>query len=643
MINNKNKTTAIVLGIFALVIVTTVASFAFFTYSRVGNTTTTITSGDIEFTYKEGEDASLANAFPVSDSVGANDTSEEYTFTVNLKSTSASNKMNYNVYLLDANDDANTNYFNNEQIKFALIKDGTFVADTSGNAGRKLTDIDGFDTGATTGEGLVLENQEIVSGKTDEYKLRIWISDDVNYSNTDRVDDNTDEFNDAQTSTGKYNGYKYSLKIKVTSGVITNIPLSINNLNINNLTVTADLENSDGLSAYAVTQNETAPEIDSSEWVDLTKESENNVTSKGNVVKTSISKITKKSIEYMVKKNGTYYLHLKNMNGEVVSKTFIANATGENAVDKIVNLASINTNELRIDEHAKTGQQNFASKEYRYWGATPNNYVWFNNELWRIIGAIDVDNGSGIVEKRLKIIRKDSIGNYSWDSSASNINDGGGVNEWNQADLMKLLNSGAYYNRTSGSCYNAKKNGKTSCDFSENSTTPGLTTEAKEMIENAKWYLGASSFHSTQTSEEMYKLERASASGKQCTQSDSTYSGCSDTVTRIPYWIGQLGLMYPSDYGYTSDMSKCSSIKLDNYYTSCYTYTWLFNEVSQWTISPIYGPNHAYFVAYISTNGRMSANSGFPPTGILPVTYLKSNIKILDGDGSTSKPFVLSK
>jgi len=78
MINNKNKTTAIVLGIFVLVIVTTAASFAFFTYSRVGNTTTTITSGDIEFTYKEGEDASLANAFPVSDSVGANDTSEEY-------------------------------------------------------------------------------------------------------------------------------------------------------------------------------------------------------------------------------------------------------------------------------------------------------------------------------------------------------------------------------------------------------------------------------------------------------------------------------------------------------------------------------------------------------------------------------------
>ena len=89
-LNNKNnassKKYAIVFGIFALVIVTTAASFAFFTYSRTGETTTTITSGDIEFTYKEGEDAGLANAFPVSDEVGAQDESEEYTFTVNMKS-----------------------------------------------------------------------------------------------------------------------------------------------------------------------------------------------------------------------------------------------------------------------------------------------------------------------------------------------------------------------------------------------------------------------------------------------------------------------------------------------------------------------------------------------------------------------------
>ena len=39
---DKNKKYLVVFGIFALVIVTTAASFAFFNYSKVGNTTTTI-------------------------------------------------------------------------------------------------------------------------------------------------------------------------------------------------------------------------------------------------------------------------------------------------------------------------------------------------------------------------------------------------------------------------------------------------------------------------------------------------------------------------------------------------------------------------------------------------------------------------
>ena len=58
--------------------------FAFFRYSRIGNTTTTITSGDIEFSFVEGKSAVLANAFPSNDSIEANDTTGEYTFTVKM-------------------------------------------------------------------------------------------------------------------------------------------------------------------------------------------------------------------------------------------------------------------------------------------------------------------------------------------------------------------------------------------------------------------------------------------------------------------------------------------------------------------------------------------------------------------------------
>ena len=49
--------------------------------------------------------------------------------------------------------------------------------------------------------------------------------------------------------------------------------------------------------------------------------------------------------------------------------------------------------------HEETEQLG-ATTDYRYIGANPNNYVKFNDELWRIIGVFDVDNGTGKIEKK---------------------------------------------------------------------------------------------------------------------------------------------------------------------------------------------------------------------------------------------------
>ena len=110
----------------------------------------------------------------------------------------------------------------------------------------------------------------------------------------------------------------------------------------------------------------------------------------------------------------------------------------------------------------------------RYYGASPNNYIYFNCEeypdtnceLWRIIGVFD---------GKVKIIRNGVIGAYSWDTSSSGVNTGYGVNEWSKADLMKLLNpnyetssvgGSLYYSEVkTGKCYNNKTNGKVDCDF----------------------------------------------------------------------------------------------------------------------------------------------------------------------------------
>ena len=101
--------------------------------------------------------------------------------------------------------------------------------------------------------------------------------------------------------------------------------------------------------------------------------------------------------------------------------------------------------------------------------------------LWRIIGVMNnIDDGTDTKETRLKIIRDEPIGNYSWDNKASGTGSSTseyGSNDWSESALQIVLNSGAYYNRTSGECPYGQYGATTTCDFSSN----GLTSEAKSI------------------------------------------------------------------------------------------------------------------------------------------------------------------
>ena len=44
---------------------------------------------------------------------------------------------------------------------------------------------------------------------------------------------------------------------------------------------------------------------------------------------------------------------------------------------------------------------------YRYEGKDPNNYIWFNNELWRIIGVFDEASHEQSGQNLVKIIRNE--------------------------------------------------------------------------------------------------------------------------------------------------------------------------------------------------------------------------------------------
>ena len=365
----------------------------------------------------------------------------------------------------------------------------------------------------------------------------------------------------------------------------------------------------------------------------------------------------------------TYYLvyHYKNngnqnkqqgksFSGEISVKLILEKTApdiiGEKVTEAVTMLANYDSTNLVTDDYGNT----------RYIGPNPNNYVKINKEFWRIIGVMkNVDDGTGNTEDRVKIIRDSPIGAYSWDTSESSVNTISGVNEWSQADLMKLLNPGyesetvggsLYWNNQSGTCYVGPNNRTTSCNF----TSTGIKDNLKALIGDAVWNTGANDgvtyLQNNIITSKFYELERSDNTGKICTGTtilDGAY--CTDTVERTTTWTGKVGLMYPSDYGYatsggsTTDRATCLNTVLYNWNSNiirdCKDNDWLFNSSGYWTITPMAYSSNASFVFYVN-NWRVIHDSAYNTSGVRPVVYLLSNAGIQRGDGSMGNPFILS-
>ena len=270
----------------------------------------------------------------------------------------------------------------------------------------------------------------------------------------------------------------------------------------------------------------------------------------------------------------------------------------------------------------------------RFIGANPENYVWFNDELWRIIGVMNnIDDGTGKIETRLKIIRDEAIGEYSWDNKSSGIGSSVseyGSNDWSDAALQIMLNEGAYYNRTNGDCPYGQNGATTKCDFS----TTGLTEEAKSKIDDAIWNLGGMS-SSLNTATTFYREER----------SFNVYDG------RPTTWLGEIGLLYPSDYGFATkggeEVNRDSCLFYNLYdwtqtsLKDCYKNNWIYaNETYKWTISNYL--NNSYGVFSVYGTGSVDTHKTNEDDKVYPTVYLISSIKITSGAGTKENPYKLS-
>ena len=305
-----------------------------------------------------------------------------------------------------------------------------------------------------------------------------------------------------------------------------------------------------------------------------------------------------------------------------------------------------------------------ADNNLRYVGSNPCNYVTFNGEEagWRIIGIMNnIDDGTGKKESRIKLIKAESIGDYLWDDTDSSVNYGRGINEWSQAKIMKLINPGyenesiggsLYYNRGSGECYydqnsSSAKYNVTNCDF----TNSGLNENAKSLIEKAVWHTGSngSTYKYTDISSvKSYELERSNNTGKICT---SVYY-CNDTVERTTTWLGEIGFIYPSDYGYATSGSTstsrftCLSGYLYNWNLTalkeCKNTDWLYIKwKAYFTITPLAHETNAYHVYGVNGDGNITILDAERNIGVRPSVYLLSDVTILSGEGTKDSPYVL--
>ena len=283
----------------------------------------------------------------------------------------------------------------------------------------------------------------------------------------------------------------------------------------------------------------------------------------------------------------------------------------------------------------------------RYYGANPNNYIYFNCsdysnqssstcETWRIIG---------VFEGKLKLIRNKSIGYHSWDNkdTSTGAETNLGKNDWTTARLMKLLNPSKYYtvdsndnnlgqilyyNGASGKCYSGQNNATVDCDF----TSTGIKNNTtRNMIAETTYNLGGwngSSIYPNQ----IYGYERGT----------KVYTG------RPTTWKGKIALAYISDYGYAVDLNQCKDKTLNNYSDStCTSNNWMKTIITNngsnpgWLLTPSSSSStHAW---YVPSDGDVRYSSAtYGAYWAAPVLSLSSELGIESGDGSSSNPYKLS-
>ena len=264
------------------------------------------------------------------------------------------------------------------------------------------------------------------------------------------------------------------------------------------------------------------------------------------------------------------------------------------------------------------------------------------NGLYRIIGSIYDERSK---TNRLKVIKATPLTDgttslYSWDLDINNNNSS--QNIWatptsgnfsnsltSGASIMKLLNSGAWWNGTSGTYdnfYIDKDNPET---INVNFTNYKLSDKAKSNIDISRYYLGSA--REPFIPENVYRDERGTLRYDE---------------NRPLYWDGMVGLMYLSDYGYAAGSVCATGTELYDYEGECSNKDWLYiTNTNQWLMAPVsdwYGcVGYVYYLGLTGVDALNNGSNSNRALSVSPVFYLTPSASITSGTGTLTDPYIL--
>lgn len=275
--------------------------------------------------------------------------------------------------------------------------------------------------------------------------------------------------------------------------------------------------------------------------------------------------------------------------------------TQENSLDTYYYASSVGMMNDGLDASG-TWSDGVNAGNIRYYGSTPNNYIDIgerdtNGNIipWRIIGVFkNITLDDGTEDTLVKVVRQTFFYD-KWDSSSNN---------WHTSYLNDYLNN-TYYST--------------------------LSDNVKNRIEKTEWNLGGVNSAAV-FPDVLYGDER----------SDVKCSSCSyETI-----WGGKIALIYPSDYGYASNLTKCGYVlsQYNNDTINCIDTNWIFNIGTSavgtnilHTLTPIVA--HQAGIWNVNMTGELSTGAGNMAQSrlVLPTLYLNSDVEVLTdiGDGSS--------